>query len=217
MTTVAGDRSSTRWVVTGVVAAALLVAGCGGSTSEGTDSTSTGVTRTAVASTGVASTRPTSTGPTSAGVTSAGSTSMRVRSTGPRSTGPTSPTLATSCPAHATGTVGGRERQAIWFRPPGVTHQRPDRSAALVACTSSGLPVTFSLAIDPAPLNYQLDAAGPQPRVSVWTVQASCVVVASPAGDGRLTPAAPVLHVGAGGAETVQLVNSPEVQSTVGS
>ncbi len=52
--------------------------------------------------------------------------------------------------------------------------------------------MTFSLATDPAPLNCQLEAAGHRPRVSVWAVQASCVVVATQTGDGRFAPAAPV-------------------------
>lgn len=98
---------------------------------------------------------------------------------------PTPPPTNPACSARATGQVGGRWRQAIAFTAPG-THVYPDSVQSLQACTSSGLPVTFALA--PGAVNCSLRGS----QVEATSTPASCVVVASQAGNSRFAPAASV-------------------------
>jgi hypothetical protein len=108
----------------------------------------------------------------------------------------TPPPTNPACSARATGQVGGRWRQAIAFAAPG-SHQYPDSIQSLHACASSGLPVTFALAA--GAVNCSLTGS----QVEATSAPASCVVVASQAGNRRFAPAASVSGAYRVGLQTV--------------
>jgi hypothetical protein len=98
---------------------------------------------------------------------------------------PAPPPTNPACSARATGQVGGRWRQAIAFTAPG-SHQYPDSTESLHACSSSGLPVTFTLAA--GAVNCTLSGS----QVEATSTPASCVVIASQGGNSEFAPAASV-------------------------
>jgi hypothetical protein len=95
---------------------------------------------------------------------------------------PTPPPPNPACSARATGQVGGRWRQAIAFTAPG-SHEYPDSTESLHACSSSGLPVTFTLAA--GAVNCSLSGS----QVEATSTPASCVVIASQGGNSEFAPA----------------------------
>jgi hypothetical protein len=114
------------------------------------------------------------------GTTSTGGGGKGSTTNGSNPAPPTNP----SCPARAKGQSGGRWHQAIYLASPG-THEYPHALVHLRACSSSGLPVRLSLeSVNNCELHgTALDAVSPP---------ASCVVVASQAGNSRFLPAATV-------------------------
>ena len=108
--------------------------------------------------------------------------------TSPPTTRPTHPKPV--CSATATGSIGGRKRQAIAFQRLGTDHQWPDNEAALVACSSSGLPVSFALTANSS--NCQLSSASSGMDVVAQQVVADCAVMASQGGNSEYAPAAQV-------------------------
>jgi hypothetical protein len=94
----------------------------------------------------------------------------------------TSPSHQPNCPAQASGLVGTRRAQAVWFAAPGAQHVYPDARVVLHGCASSGLPVSFALVGD----NQNCVLSG-----NVLTAQpaASCFVQASQAGNASYAPA----------------------------
>jgi hypothetical protein len=182
-------RCSARWA--GALAAvSLLFVGCASHSSNGaapsvTLNSGSSLVSTPAPSGGVTSTRsstvPPSTGPPTTSHT--GSTSPRGSPTTPRSTTPVG--HGPGCSATASGTVSGRRRQAIAFPPLGTDHEWPDNKRALIACSSSGLPVAFTLTPDSS--NCQLSGDGK--TIIAQQVVADCVVVASQGGNGQYAPA----------------------------
>jgi hypothetical protein len=95
------------------------------------------------------------------------------------------------CPATATGRTGNRRNQAISFGALG-TREYPAAQINLAACSSSGLPVRFSLST-----NSNCVLAGS--KLSAEAAPADCTVMASQPGDATFAAAPPVtrpFHVG---------------------
>jgi hypothetical protein len=172
-------KNKVIWLVIGC---AVLCAGCASSAtrSSGTASTtlsspaaSTSASSTSVVNTATISTTV-STTPAASSVPPSSSSSSIVLST--------SPSHPPSCPAQASGLVGTRRAQAVWFAAPGVQHVYPDARLVLHGCASSGLPVSFALTGD----NQNCVLSG---NVLTAEAPASCFVQASQAGNASYAPA----------------------------